>query len=226
MICFGDVTFPNSTSSRMAFSLMVRAKAAATATCSGPAMSILFNKRMSADSICSASNSGTLRPAAHSSFSSTHPSRCPALSQVIQSVPKVLESIRVTMRFISAFRVTGWPFSCAAFQFCCMATGSPTPLSSTTTASKPSLPFVLVSRSASTAGSNSSDSEQQAHPFCNSMTPFSWTIRLSVLSLLLLSTTPSSAEPSFRTSLASMFTLDMSLTITPILSPSLLSSKC
>ena len=56
--------------------------------------------------------------------------------------------------------------SLATSQFCLMATGSATPLNSTTTASKD-----RPSMSVSTLVSNSSAREQQAQPFCNSTVP-------------------------------------------------------
>ena len=56
--------------------------------------------------------------------------------------------------------------SLATSQFCLTATGSATPLNSTTTASK-----LRPSMSVSTLVSNSSAREQQAQPFCNSTVP-------------------------------------------------------
>jgi hypothetical protein len=91
IICFGDVTLPNSTSSIIALLLICLANIDAILTCSGPAISILFNNSISAASICSANNSGTLRCDAQLSWislpfsstspdDSTHPSRSPTAS--------------------------------------------------------------------------------------------------------------------------------------------------
>mmetsp|Transcript_25643 Transcript_25643/g.46428 ORF Transcript_25643/g.46428 Transcript_25643/m.46428 type:complete len:268 (+) Transcript_25643:290-1093(+) len=163
----------------------------------------------SADSTCSANNSGTLRCAEQSSPSSTHPSLSPAQFHVIQSVPKVHASTTVTTRFTSANSVAGCFIILACCQLSLTATGSATPLSSTTMASK-SRP----SMSRSMLVSNSSAREQQAHPFCSS------TVDPSLNSAM--TSPPAFPPPNNR---ASILTEATSFTITPTLIPSRFSSK-
>mmetsp|Transcript_14839 Transcript_14839/g.20229 ORF Transcript_14839/g.20229 Transcript_14839/m.20229 type:complete len:254 (-) Transcript_14839:41-802(-) len=165
----------------------------------------------SAASTCSANNSGTFRFAEQSSPGSIHPSRSPAVLHVIQSVPKVHASTIVTTRLMSPMFVAACPIILACSQFCFTDTGSATPLSSTTTASK-SLPSMSVSNDVR----SSSEREQHAQPFCNSTVPPSSAITLSGASL---------SFPGLEISLASMFTLATSFTITPILTPSRFSRR-
>mmetsp|Transcript_11473 Transcript_11473/g.10988 ORF Transcript_11473/g.10988 Transcript_11473/m.10988 type:complete len:295 (-) Transcript_11473:69-953(-) len=155
----------------------------------------------SAASTCSTNSSGTLPAAAHSSPGSTHPSRSPEESHVIQSVPNVQLSINVTTRDTLANFVAGCFVKVAASQFLVTATGSAMPLNSTIIASKGRLPLSVT---ISTLVNNSSAKEQQAHPFCNS------------------TVSPASLE----ISLLSMFTDATSFTITPMRTPSLFSNKC
>mmetsp|Transcript_60424 Transcript_60424/g.72641 ORF Transcript_60424/g.72641 Transcript_60424/m.72641 type:complete len:230 (+) Transcript_60424:1235-1924(+) len=180
---------------------------------------------VSAASTCSASNSGTFRCAAQSSPSSTQPSLTPAVSHVIQSVPKVLESITVTTRLISANAVAGWPIAVASIQFFFTTMGSAMPLSSTTTASNSLLP---PSNNVSMLSNNSSASEQQAHPFCNSMVSPSFSNAAPVGSFSLWDEREESESVFIRLarmSLASIFTEATSFTITPTLYPSLLERR-
>mmetsp|Transcript_53542 Transcript_53542/g.113716 ORF Transcript_53542/g.113716 Transcript_53542/m.113716 type:complete len:248 (+) Transcript_53542:1133-1876(+) len=169
--------------------------------------------RVSAASICSASSSGTCREPAQLSPSAVH-LRLPAVSHVIQSVPKVCESTTVTTRLRSALSVAGWCVATACSQFRRTADGSATPLNSTTIASK-SLPSI---RSV-TDVSSSSDSEQQAHPFCSSTVP----PELPLPTALPLFRSP--LFIGFEMSFASIFTLATSLTIVPTLIPSVFSNK-
>mmetsp|Transcript_21811 Transcript_21811/g.62114 ORF Transcript_21811/g.62114 Transcript_21811/m.62114 type:complete len:266 (+) Transcript_21811:2414-3211(+) len=174
-------------------------------------MSILFISTTLAASTCSANSSGTLRLPEHSSPSSTQPNLSPAISHDIQSVPKVHESIIVTVWATFALVVTGLPAMVASFQFCWMATGSATPDSSTTTASNGSS-VLRADKTFSTLVSSSSANVQQAHPFCISTTP-PGEFKLD-------------AELPADTNLASMLTLATSFTMMPILIPSVLSSRC
>mmetsp|Transcript_26095 Transcript_26095/g.62674 ORF Transcript_26095/g.62674 Transcript_26095/m.62674 type:complete len:218 (-) Transcript_26095:864-1517(-) len=155
-------TLPNSTSTKAAFSFKPRATPHANSVCFSSAKSILLTSNKSAASTCSASNSGTFRTATQSSPGSVQDERSPAVSHVIQSVPKVQASIRVTVLWREARRVAGCPCNLACSQLSLTATGSATPLSSTTIASNSRSPPRV---NLSTLVNNSSANEQHAHPF-------------------------------------------------------------
>ena len=149
----------------MSFKFLARLEA--TATCSSPDKSILFTINTSAASICSDNNSGTCLPASQSP-GSTHPCLSPDVSQLIQSVPNVELSTNVTTFSILASLVAGCFTNSASAQLFLTATGSATPLSSTTMASNSLFPFPLFINF-STEVNISPARSQHAHPFCNSI---------------------------------------------------------
>mmetsp|Transcript_5306 Transcript_5306/g.13269 ORF Transcript_5306/g.13269 Transcript_5306/m.13269 type:complete len:223 (+) Transcript_5306:2833-3501(+) len=115
--------------------------------------------------------------------------------------------------------VAGCPSNSACFQLSLTATGSATPLNSTTIASNSRFP-PWVRRI--TLVNNSSAREQHAHPFCSSTTPSAYVSKSSSRVALLLT----SAVALLAINLASMFTAATSLTMVPILMLELFSKRC
>mmetsp|Transcript_95055 Transcript_95055/g.245568 ORF Transcript_95055/g.245568 Transcript_95055/m.245568 type:complete len:227 (-) Transcript_95055:3-683(-) len=173
------------------------------------AMSILLTTTTLAHSTCSASNWPTFSRRALFFSSCLSPRttsfRSCACRVSSQSLPKLLASTTVTTCFTSVRSATGMVHSRPMAQFRRTASGSPTPLSSTTMCSK-GRSFERITMFC-TAVKRSSAEEQQTHPFCSSVT----------------STKPVSKR---LTSWESMLTAATSLTTTPILTPSWFSRRC
>mmetsp|Transcript_86962 Transcript_86962/g.225918 ORF Transcript_86962/g.225918 Transcript_86962/m.225918 type:complete len:331 (+) Transcript_86962:817-1809(+) len=133
----------------------------------GLAISILLTSTTSAHSTCSARSWPTFSSRALFFSSWRSPCTCSFLSWAClvssQSCPKVLASTTVMTRLTSVLSATGMVHSKPIAQFFFTASGSPTPLSSTTMCSK-TYSFERMTMFC-TAEKRSSAEEQQTQPF-------------------------------------------------------------
>mmetsp|Transcript_70831 Transcript_70831/g.133886 ORF Transcript_70831/g.133886 Transcript_70831/m.133886 type:complete len:279 (-) Transcript_70831:357-1193(-) len=166
------VTLPNS--ARCVCARWFRARTTSSVVCSSSCVdkSVLFTTTTSAHSTCSASSWPTFSSRALFFSSCLSPCtsslRSCACRVSNQSLPKELASTTVTTRFTSVRRATGMVHSKPMAQFFLTASGSPTPLSSTTMCSN-GWSFDRITMFC-TAVKRSSAEEQQTQPFCNSVT--------------------------------------------------------